>query len=104
VSVYVDDLMVYPNARGIFRAGSCHLAADTLDELHEFAARLGMRRTWFQGKNPRHPHYDLVKSRRDKAVALGAKQVSGRDLIMLWRAQREAAEMKPATGAPVKAP
>ena len=49
-----------------------------------------MRRTWFQGKNPRHPHYDLVKSRRDKAVALGAKQVSGRDLIMLWRAQREA--------------
>ena len=49
-----------------------------------------MRREWFQGKNPRHPHYDLVKSRRDKAVALGAKQVSGRDLIMLWRAQREA--------------
>lgn len=28
-----------------------------------------MRREWFQGKNPRHPHYDLVKSRRDKALA-----------------------------------
>ena len=92
MSVYVDELMVYPNARGIFRAGSCHMAADTLDELHAMAAKIGMRRTWFQGKNPRHPHYDLVKSRRDLAVALGAKEVSGRDLVLMWRAQREAAE------------
>ena len=91
MSVYVDELMVYPNARGIFRAGSCHMAADTLDELHAMAAKIGMRRTWFQGKNPRHPHYDLVKSRRDLAVALGAKEVSGRDLVLMWRAQREAA-------------
>lgn len=67
------------------------MAADTLDELHEMALKIGMKRAWFQGKNPRHPHYDLVKSRRDKAVALGAKEVAGRDLIMLWRAQREAA-------------
>lgn len=91
MAAYVDDLQVWPNARGIFRAGSCHLAADTLDELHEFAARLGMRREWFQPGRGRHPHYDLVKSRRDRAVALGAIEVSGRDLIMLWRAQREAA-------------
>jgi len=90
VSVYVDELMVYPNARGIFRAGSCHMAADTLDEFHEMARKIGMRREWFQPGRGRHPHYDLVKSRRDKAVALGAKQVSGRDLIMIWRAQREA--------------
>jgi hypothetical protein len=91
MAAYVDDLQVWPNARGIFRAGSCHLASDTLDELHEFAARLGMRREWFQPGRGRHPHYDLVKSRRDRAVALGAIEVSGRDLIMLWRAQREAA-------------
>ena len=91
MAAYVDDLQVWPNARGIFRAGSCHLAADTLDELHEFAARLGMRRAWFQSGNGRHPHYDLVKSRRDRAVALGALEVSGRDLVLMWRAQREAA-------------
>lgn len=90
MAVYVDALQVWPNARGIFRAGSCRLAADTLDELHKFAARLGMRRAWFQPGNGRHPHYDLVKSRRDKAVALGALEVSGRDLVLLWRAQREA--------------
>ena len=91
MAAYVDALQVWPNAHGIFRAGSCHLAADTLDELHEFAARLGMRRRWFQPGRGRHPHYDLVKSRRDKAVALGALEVSGRDLVLMWRAQREAA-------------
>lgn len=82
-------MQVWPNARGIFLAGSCHLAADTLDELHSFAARLGMRRSWFQPGRGRHPHYDLVKSRRDRAVALGAIEVSGRDMILMWRAQRE---------------
>lgn len=91
MAVYVDALQVWPNARGIFLAGSCHLAADTLDELHEFAARLGMRRSWFQPGRGRHPHYDLVKSRRDRAVALGAIEVSGRDLVLVWRAQRAAA-------------
>jgi hypothetical protein len=101
MSVYVDGLQIWPNARGIFRSGSCHMAADTLDELHAMARKIGMRRSWFQDKNPRHPHYDLVKSRRDKAVSLGAIEVTGRDIIMLWRAQREAAELdiglKPAT-------
>ena len=91
MAVYVDALQVWPNDRGIFLAGSCHLAADTLDELHEFAARLGMRRSWFQPGRGRHPHYDLVKSRRDRAVRLGAIEVSGRDLVLVWRAQREAA-------------
>ncbi len=102
MSVYVDELQVWPNARGIFLAGSCHMAADTLEELHAMALKIGMRRSWFQPGRGRHPHYDLVKSRRDRAVALGAKEVSGRDLIMLWRAQREAQgnpsePVKPAT-------
>ena len=86
------------------------MAADTLDELHAMARKIGMKRSWFQNKNERHPHYDLVKSRRDKAVALGAIEVTGRDIIMLWRAQREGVtgrdtiEVKPATGAPVEQP
>lgn len=88
MSVYVDDLVVWPNAWGPFKAGSCHLAADTLDELHAFAAKLGMRRAWFQEGRGKHPHYDLVKSRRDRAVELGASQVTGRELIMIWRKQR----------------
>lgn len=84
MSVYVDPLQVWPNAWGIFRAGSCHLAADTIEELHEFAAKLGMKREWFQD-HPKHPHYDLVKSRRERAVALGAKEVTSRELVNVWR-------------------
>ncbi len=82
MSVYVDELMVHPNAWGPFLNGSCHMTADTEEELHTMAAAIGMKRAWFQ-TNPRRPgswHYDLVKSRRDKAVALGAIEQTTREL------------------------
>ena len=47
-----------------------HLEADTLDELHEFAEKLGLRKSWFQDKSI--PHYDVSKSVRSKAIELGA--------------------------------
>lgn len=71
MAVYVDELVVYPNARGIFRAGSCHLSADSAEELHAFAAKIGMKRAWFQDHRLL-PHYDLIASKRALAVALGA--------------------------------
>ena len=51
-----------------------------IDELHAFAAKLGLRRGWFQ---PHHilPHYDLTPARRVKAVALGATEVSMREYL-----------------------
>ncbi len=30
-----------------------------MEELHEFAARLGLQRRWFQDKG-RYPHYDVT--------------------------------------------
>lgn len=53
----------------------CHLFTDdgNLQELHNFARRLGLRREWFQGG--RHPHYDLTTSKRRLAVKLGAREV-----------------------------
>lgn len=88
--VYVDTLVVYPNAWGPFLKGSCHMAADTPEELHAMAAKLGMKRAWYQD-DPRHPHYDLVKSKRDKAIQLGAQAVSTREMVLFWRRIREAA-------------
>ena len=66
---YVDDLLDYG-----WRLGpSCHLIADTLEELHEMARKLRMRPQWFQASPPhRVPHYDLVESKRTKAIQLGA--------------------------------
>ncbi|OSZ35165.1 hypothetical protein BVZ28_08715 [Alcaligenes faecalis] len=49
----------------------CHLVADSLHELHDFAQRLGLRRSWFQ-ESSIYPHYDVTVSVREKALMLGA--------------------------------
>ena len=59
-----------------------HLASDAgYDELHRFAARLGLRREWFQGD-----HYDLPEHLWDDAVALGATPIDSRELVRRLRA------------------
>jgi hypothetical protein len=49
----------------------CHLIADDLTELHSFAAKLGLKREWFQAHKIQ-PHYDITASKREKAIELGA--------------------------------
>jgi hypothetical protein len=79
----VDELVAYDaettgRAARHFGRGkeSCHLiAAGDLEELHAFAKKLGLRREWFQGRAS-WPHYDLTPSKRAKALALGAIEVS----------------------------
>lgn len=71
MSVYVDELRRYPNAPHPFRAGACHLTADSMAELHEFAERIGLRREWFQ-EDSVEPHYDLTPRRRRRALKEGA--------------------------------
>jgi len=70
VAVYVDDA-VWP-WRGERWA---HLMADTLDELHAFAQRLGKPRVSFQNKAS-GCHYDVNAPMRERALALGAIAIS----------------------------
>jgi hypothetical protein len=56
------------------------LTADTEDELHAFATRLGLPRSTFHPGTPSGSqqevfsgHYDLSKGERDQAMALGAQ-------------------------------
>jgi hypothetical protein len=58
-----------------------HLASDeSLDELHAFAAMIGLRRRWFQGR--RLPHYDVTaRWRQEWAEGLGAVLVPSRELV-----------------------
>ncbi|MBU3701828.1 MAG: DUF4031 domain-containing protein [Acidimicrobiia bacterium] len=59
-----------------------HLVSDaSLDELHEFADRLGIPRRGFQGD-----HYDVPTEWRERAIALGAVPVSSRELLQRLRA------------------
>lgn len=54
-----------------------HLVSDeSYEELHAFAAELGLSRRGFDGD-----HYDLPASMHDDAVAAGATPVSGRELV-----------------------
>lgn len=93
MSVYVDECIVWPGAKGIFAKGSCHLTADTLEELHAFAAKIGMRRSWFQD-HKLCPHYDLTPARRAVAVKLGAIEEGAMEGARRRRAARKAAEAK----------
>ena len=47
-------------------------------KLHAFARNLGLKREWFQDHREL-PHYDLVRTRREAALALGATAASRND-------------------------
>ena len=90
MTVYVDRLMDYG-----WRLGpSCHMFADTLEELHAMAKAIGMKYSWFQDK-PALPHYDLVESRRKRAIAQGAiedndfRQMQAHRRVNIQRIARE---------------
>ena len=74
-----------------------HLVSDlSYDELHAFAAALGVPRRAFQGD-----HYDVPAPLRERAVALGAEPVAARELVRRLRAAglRRAAPARPAGSA-----
>lgn len=59
-----------------------HLVSDTsLDELHEFAARLGLPERAFH-----RDHYDLPDAWWERAVAAGAEPVESREIVRRLRA------------------
>jgi Protein of unknown function (DUF4031) len=59
-----------------------HLVSDTsLQELHEFAAKLGVPSRAFQGD-----HFDIPTEVRAQALKLGAERVSSRELVSRLRA------------------
>lgn len=88
--VYVDPITehtqssVKPAARK-YGTSWCHLYADTLEELHAFAKRLYLARSWFQD-HPLLPHYDLTPSKREIAVRYGAKEQTREECSVRVRA------------------
>jgi hypothetical protein len=99
VSVYVDNFRA-PATVGRIRARWSHLTADTVEELHRFAAHLGHRREWFQGRCKSatcptvedgacvHFHYDVVDRARTSAIAHGALPIDIREMGALIAERR----------------
>ena len=60
----------------------CHLVSDqSYEELHEFAAQVGIPRGGFQGD-----HYDVPEEYRAQLIAAGATAVESRELVRRLRA------------------
>ncbi|MCL6487370.1 MAG: DUF4031 domain-containing protein [Alicyclobacillus mali] len=69
----------------IYTDGIHMVSTDSLDDLHAFAARIGLPPRWFHPA-PRHPHYDLLTDDAlAKALAAGARRVRPRDIIHVIR-------------------
>lgn len=90
MAVYVDELADWGWIMHGKSVLSCHMITDAVDleELHEMADRIGLKRSWFQDGND--PHYDLTKARRYKAIELGATRIGRRETVEILRARRAA--------------
>lgn len=73
MTVYVDDMRA-PYGRLIM----CHMIADTEDELHAMADKIGVARKWYQGD-----HYDIALTKRKTAVEYGAREITMRQLAFM---------------------
>ena len=79
MTVYVDDMKAK-----FGRMIMCHMMADTPEELHGMAGKIGLKRKWFQD-HKKYPHYDVSLTRRKLAIEFGAKEISARDLVKMMR-------------------
>lgn len=81
---YVDDMRAKYG-----RMVMCHMLADTDDELHAMAAKIGVARRWHQKPGTYQSHYDICLSKRALAVRFGAKEIERAELATLLKRKRE---------------
>ena len=83
--IYVDEIAIYPNAKQPFDSGSCHLFSDADNtELIEFAKKIRLNPSWLQHDSI-FDHFDLTKGKRYQAIKAGAKSVTMKEMIELYR-------------------
>ena len=85
MSVYVDNMQA-----GFRRMVMCHMVADTKEELREMADKIGVARKWIQDENTPREHFDICKSKRAKAVKLGAIEIGWRELLQITKKKVDA--------------
>lgn len=95
MTVYVDDMKA---AYG--RMVMCHMLADTDDELHAMADRIGVQRRWWQSpEETSGSHYDIALSKRALAVAAGAVEITWLQASAMNMRRRITGQLGPAAEA-----
>ena len=79
MAVYVDDLFPTRRSQRWPYYVACHMLADTVEELHEMADLIGLKRSWFQPESS--PHYDLTQRKRVFAMRAGAVAMDRIDMV-----------------------
>lgn len=67
----------------------CHMVADTQEELLAMADTIGVDRKWIQYPGEAKEHFDIAQSKRELAVAAGAKEITSRELVAIIREKRK---------------
>ena len=65
-----------------------HMIADTEEELHAMADKIGVLRKWYQGD-----HYDITQSKKALAIIYGARAITLRQLAHMAMNRRRGKPM-----------
>lgn len=83
MSVYVDDMRASLGSMVM-----CHMLADTDEELHAMADKIGVSQRWHQKAGTPRSHYDICLSKRALAVIFGAVEIDRRKVGELIKTKR----------------
>lgn len=94
MTVYVDNARI-PATVGHITSHWSHLVTSSpdIEELHQFAESIGLKRSWFQEYTKvghlYRPHYDVTDNKRAAALQAGAIAISIKELPSMLRLARE---------------
>jgi hypothetical protein len=89
MTVYVDAIFTAePQGKQAKSHGVrwCHMISTDLEELHEMARKIGLKRSYFQDHRI-YPHYDLAPAKRALAIAEGAQEITTEEKLRMRKCE-----------------
>lgn len=83
MTVYVDNMRAK-----VGRMIMCHMLADSDEELHAMADKIGVARHWHQQAATEQSHYDICLQKRAIAIECGAVEITMRDAVAIVQRKR----------------
>ena len=82
--VYIDSM----NAR-YGNMIMCHMIADTTAELIQMADTIGVKRKWIQYPGTPKEHFDICITKKQLAIANGAKEITWREFANIMNKKKQ---------------